>query len=225
MTPVGVVSPAEFFARLVWLDGRPLLDTIEPYRRAIFEAVLWTFDARGVPVVNLTMCGRGKKNWKTADLILAAMYRFIAWPSDKGNDCFVLANDEAQAADDLALAKKLIRANPLLEAEVIIREKELVRRDGEGVLRILPARDAVGAHGKTYIFLGFDEIHGYKNHDLFEALAPDPSRPDALIWVTSYAGIRHAPGIPLYDFMQAGKRGCPASAPLRQIGGVGAGFI
>ena len=28
-----------------------------------------------------------------------------------------------------------------------------------------------------------------------------------LIWVTSYAGIRHAPGIPLYDFMQAGKRG------------------
>jgi hypothetical protein len=28
-----------------------------------------------------------------------------------------------------------------------------------------------------------------------------------LIWITSYAGIRHAPGIPLYDFMRAGKRG------------------
>jgi hypothetical protein len=45
------------------------------------------------------------------------------------------------------------------------------------------------------------------NRDLFEALAPDPTRADALVWVTSYAGIRHAPGIPLYDFMQAGKRG------------------
>ena len=30
---------------------------------------------------------------------------------------------------------------------------------------------------------------------------------DTLIWVTSYAGIRHAPGIPLFDFMNAGKRG------------------
>jgi hypothetical protein len=28
-----------------------------------------------------------------------------------------------------------------------------------------------------------------------------------LTWITSYAGIRHAPGIPLYDFMKTGKRG------------------
>ena len=39
-------------------------------------------------------------------------------------------------------------------------------------------------------------------HDLLEALAPDPTRNDALIWITTYAGIRHAPGIPLYDLMQ-----------------------
>jgi hypothetical protein len=62
-------------------------------------------------------------------------------------------------------------------------------------------------HGKTALFIGFDEIHGYRSHDLFEALAPDPTRPDVLAWITSYAGIRHAPGIPLFDFMQAGKRG------------------
>ena len=40
-----------------------------------------------------------------------------------------------------------------------------------------------------------------------EALAPDPTRNDALIWITSYAGIRHAPGVPLFDFGPAGKRG------------------
>jgi hypothetical protein len=33
--------PLEFFAKLRWLDGRPLLDTIEEYRRAIFETVLY----------------------------------------------------------------------------------------------------------------------------------------------------------------------------------------
>lgn len=199
-------DPLAFFGQLVWLDGRPLLDTIEPYRRKIFTDVLATMD--GVrPQYNLALCGRAKKNWKTSDLILAALYRFLVWESPAGNDAFVLANDEGQASDDLDLAKKLITANPTLAAEVDILKKEIVRRDGRGHLQILPARDVAGAHGKTYLFVGFDEIHGYRSHDLFEALAPDPTRLDALTWITSYAGIRHAPGIPLYDFLLAGRRG------------------
>ena len=56
----------------------------------------------GQPQINFYLGGRAKKNWKTADLVLAAFYRFLAWPSDKGNDCFILANDEGQAADDLS---------------------------------------------------------------------------------------------------------------------------
>ena len=36
--------PLDFFAKLRWLDGRPLLDTIEPYRQAIFETVLYSLD-------------------------------------------------------------------------------------------------------------------------------------------------------------------------------------
>ena len=203
----GALHPLEFYSHLVWLDGRPLLDTIEPYRREILSDVLFTFDPGGRPTYNLALCGRAKKNWKTSDLILAAMYRFLAWPSDKGNDAFILANDEGQANDDLALAKKLIAVNPLLAQEVKVNSKEIERLDGRGALRILPARDTAGAHGKTYVFCGFDEIHAYRSHDLFEALAPDPTRPDALVWITSYAGIRHAPGIPLFDFMQSGRRG------------------
>jgi len=74
-------------------------------------------------------------------------------------------------------------------------------------MQILPAGDVVGQHGKTFLFVGYDEIHGYRSHDLFEALAPDPTRKDVLQWITSYAGIRHAPGIPLYDLLQAAKRG------------------
>jgi len=199
--------PLEFFGRLVWLDGKPLLDTIEPYRRHIFEQALYTFDRDGRPTFNMALCGRAKKNFKTCDLVLAALYRFIVWPSDQGNDCSILANDEGQAGDDLSLAKKLVGANPVLEREVTIGAKAIARKDGRGTLEILPARDAVGAHGKTKLFLGFDEIHGYRNHDLFEALAPDPTRPDVMTWITSYAGIRHAAGIPLYDFLELAKSG------------------
>jgi hypothetical protein len=167
--------PFDFFRALVWLDGRPLMTTIEPYRWDIFERVLFTFDG-DAPQFNLALCGRAKKNWKTTDLCLAALYRFLAWPSDKGNDCFILANDEAQAGDDLTLVKKLISANPILAGEVTVNAKEIVRKDGLGKLQILPARDVAGQHGKTYSFCGFDEIHAYKSHDLFEALAPDPTR-------------------------------------------------
>lgn len=199
--------PLDFFGRLVWLDGQPLLDTIESYRREIFTRALYTFDPDGRPTFNMALCGRAKKNWKTSDLVLAALYRFLVWPSVHGNDCSILANDEGQAGDDLSLAKKLIAVNPVLSREVTIGAKAIARTDGRGTLEILPARDAVGAHGKTKLFLGFDEIHGYRNHDLFEALAPDPTRLDVLTWITSYAGIRHAPGIPLYDFLQAAKAG------------------
>jgi hypothetical protein len=197
--------PFGFFERLVWLDGRPLMDTIEPYRRAIFEAVLYTFDHDGRLHFNFALCGRAKKNWKTSDLILAGLYRLLAWPVP--GDAYILANDAEQARDDLSLAKKLIAANAVLKREVSPLRNEIRRRDGRGVMAILPAGDVAGAHGKTFSFIGYDEIHAYRTHDLFEALAPDPTRLDALTWVTSYAGIRHAPGIPLYDFLMAGKRG------------------
>jgi hypothetical protein len=87
-------SPLDFFAHLHWLDGRPLLDTIEPYRRELFVEVLWTLRPDGRLKYNLVLAGRGKKNWKSADLVLAAFYRLLVWPSAAGSDVFLLANDE-----------------------------------------------------------------------------------------------------------------------------------
>ncbi len=200
-------SPLEFFSHLRWLDGRPLLDTVCPYRQKIFMDALYTFDPDGRPRYNLALCGRGKKNWKTADLSLAALYKLIAWQSPHGNDCYVLANDLDQARDDLALIKKLIDCNRLLDAEVDVKRDTIERRDGKGVLQILPAQDAVGQHGKTYLFCAFDEIHGYRNWDIFEGLAHDPTRLDSMQWITSYASIRHTPGVPLFDLVARGKRG------------------
>ena len=203
------MSPLEFFSILRWIDGRPLVDVIDPYRARIFTEALYTFDDDGRPTYNEVLVGRAKKNWKSADLVLAAFYRFLNWPSAAGNDCFLLANDEGQAADDLALIKKLITVNPALNKFVKVQTKEIILKPeyGRGSLKILPAKDVSGAHGKTYLFIGFDEIHAYRNWDLFEALAPDPTRPDALTWITSYASIYNSPGAPLYDKMLNAKRG------------------
>ena len=59
------ISPLEFFSHLRWIDERPLLDVIEPYRQRIFTETLYTFGEGGVPHYNLALTGRGKKNWKS----------------------------------------------------------------------------------------------------------------------------------------------------------------
>jgi hypothetical protein len=201
----GVPTSLQVFKRLRWIDRRPLV--IEPYRQRIFAGALDARDAQGRPRYNLALMGRAKKNWKSADLVLAALYRLLAWDSAGGNQCYILANDEGQAADDLALAVKLIRANPVLREACTIKQKEIVRKDGRGFLLILPAKDVAGTHGKTYCFAGFDEIHGYRDWNLLEAMQLDPTRLDALMWITSYASIFHKPGVPLFDLCAAGRAG------------------
>ena len=74
MIRAGAVHPLAFFARLKWLDGRPLLDTIEQYRRRDFEDALFSFDDDGRPSFDRALIGRAKKNNKTTDLCLAGLY-------------------------------------------------------------------------------------------------------------------------------------------------------
>lgn len=199
------IPPLKFFSKLKWLDGRPLSEIIEPYRQRIFQQTLYTFDTNGRPRFNLALMGRAKKNWKSADLILAALYRLLAWKSHAGNQCYILGNDLDQANDDLELGKELIAANAILSNAVEVKQRVIERRDGQGFLEILPAGDVVGTHGKTYLFCGFDEIHGYRTWDLLEAMQLDPTRPDPLQWITSYASIHHKPGVPLFDLCKLGR--------------------
>ena len=138
----------EYFSHLRWIDGTPLLDTIEPYRRDIFTRALDTFRPDGVPVVNFVVAGRAKKNSKSTDLVLAALYVLDIRQSVQGNDCYIIANGLDQAADDLDLAKKLVAINPDLSSELEVMQKEIRRRDGGGSLQILPAHDAISLHGK-----------------------------------------------------------------------------
>jgi hypothetical protein len=197
----------EFFSKLRWLDGRPLINTVEDYRRRLFTSALDSVDADGLPTFSLVLSGRGKKNNKTLDLVLSAFYKLLIPITMQGNNGFIVSNDEDQSADDLDLAKKLIAVNPGLKSDLSVFKTEIRRKDGGGVLKILPARDVVSLHGKSGNFIGFDEIHGYRNFDLFEALSPDPHRRDVLTWITSYQGIYTAPGIPIVDFFASGKAG------------------
>lgn len=205
------IEPMAFFSQLRWLDGRPLADVVEPYRRALFaKAYEYTGEVSGPGTAsrvnyNLILAGKAKKNWKSADLALWSLYKLLFWKSWNGNQIYTLCNDEDQAGDDLELGKKIIERNPALKDKLKITRNVIERRDGKGFWEILPAGDVKGAHGKTYLLCTFDEIHGYKNWDILEAMQLDPSRPDAQMWITSYASLHHRPGVPLFDLTKLGR--------------------
>ncbi len=198
------IDPLEFFSLLRWIDGRPLLAVMEPYRQKILSEALATVRPDGAPQYRRVLTGRGKKNSKTTDAVLAALYKCLVWKpaGHKLNQVYFVASDLAQAADDLDLTKLLVRRNPMLQAELTIKSNIVERKDGRGFIEILPARDAQGLHGKTYLFLVVDELHTQKTYDLLMALELDRTRPDAVQWFASYASLYRHAGVPLVDILK-----------------------
>lgn len=198
------VDPLTFLGLLTWIDGRPLLDVMPAFWQAIITEALFTFRADGSPQFNRTLWGMAKKNMKTLTLVCTGLYKLLAWTpaGAKGNQCYFVASDLGQAADDLDLCKKLIRCNPILEQEVMLKQNVVERRDGKGFLEILPAGDAQGLHGKTYLWKGHDELHTQRTYDVLEALELDRTRPDAVASFASYASLSRQAGIPLVDMLK-----------------------
>ncbi len=95
------VGVLDFLRFVNWLDGAPLLPRIEPYRTRILSDVLDTPDAGGTGLrYNLALLGRSKKNFKSCDLVLAALFACLANDSVFGNEAYVIATDEGQARDE-----------------------------------------------------------------------------------------------------------------------------
>jgi hypothetical protein len=197
-------DPDKLWENLVWIDGRPLQTVMEPYRRAILRQGLFSFRPDGPPQYRRILTGRSKKCSKSSDAVLASLYKLLLWKPEghKGNECFFVASDIGQANDNLDLTKKMIRCNPVLDGELIIKSDTIERRDGRGFLTILPAQNALGLHGKTYLFLVIGELHTQKNYEVLQALEIDRTRPDSQQWFASYASLYRHAGVPLVDLQK-----------------------
>jgi hypothetical protein len=198
------VHPLTFYGHLQWIDGAPLLDRMEPYRQKIQTDALYTSRPDGSILYKRVLTGRAKKTFKTSDAVLAALYKLLAWKAagHRGNQIYFVASDLGQANDDLDLAKKIVRCNPILEDEVMIKSNVIERKDRNGFIEILPAGDAAGLHGKTYLLLVVDELHTQKDYKMLEALELDRTRTDAMQWFASYASMYHHAGVPLVDIQK-----------------------
>ena len=171
------LSSEEFFGSLRWIDGRPLFDMIEPYRRRLFAAALDSAEA-GLLTYNLVLAGRAKKNFKSADLVLAGLFALVANDSPGGNQVYLFGNDEDQAGRRPEPGEEVRGCEShSRRASSDSPEGRSPGRTTEAFMQILPAQDIAGSHGKTYRFCGFDEIHGHRTWDLLEAMQLDPDAP------------------------------------------------
>ncbi len=131
-----------------------------PIAGAILTEALFTFEPDGRPKYNLVLAGRGQEELEVCRLdpggVLSVLR--LAEPG-AATTCSCSRPTKGRLPTILKLAKKLIAANPILAREVEVKAKVIERLDGKGELKILPAGDVGGAHGKTYLFVGFDEIH------------------------------------------------------------------
>ena len=209
-------SPLSFFSKLKWLDGKPLV--IAHYRAKIFSDFLTNVTDEGRLRWTLALLLRAKKNEKSLDGVLASLFVLLFRKCLGGTTVTTVCFDEDQAAQDLDLAKKLIKKNPFLAGALKVKQKCIERKDGDGVYEILPGRDVLGSHGGKRDLLVIDEIHTLRDYSLLEALAPDPTR-DSQTWITSYNSIFHRPGVPLFDFLKTAWEGTDPTMYFSYYGG------
>ncbi|MDN5941450.1 MAG: terminase large subunit [Nitrospira sp.] len=210
----------KFLALLFWLDGRPLLPLLPPVWIEILNEV-FTFQDDGFLRFRRVLTMMGKKNLKSLMAMVLTLYFCMVWKAhgSKGNQIYVLANDKDQASDDLTLLKKLVWCNPVLLAGLTIKGDIVERKDGQGFIQILPAGDAIGMHGKSYLLAIFDEIHGMRNYDVLTAMELDRSRPDAMQVFCTYASLHRHAGVPLVDMLKQHEAGTDPRLYVRNFTG------
>src|SRR5262249_54965450 len=162
---------------------------IPAWRQQMLSMFLdWRDDETGRLTFNRLAYLGPKKHWKTTTAMLCGLKVITTEENDpRGTQALHVANDEEQGRDGQAVPRALSRANPSTRgSRLTIQRNRIVRADGRAELLVLPAQDTRGMHGRTFRLLTVDEVHGWGDHSVFEALSEDPTRPDVQTGIFSY---------------------------------------
>lgn len=147
----------EDFARFC---GRLILDSGEPFELEGFQRELLA-DYFGGTVETLILLP--KKNGKTTLKAALALFHVITTPDA---ECVVAAASRDQASILLRQAKGFIDRWPELSARLYVKDREIIKRDKRGRIRILAA-DADTADGIIPTLAIVDELHRARSADLY----------------------------------------------------------
>ncbi len=164
---------AERFLRLE--DGRPMV--VEEFQRRML--------ADYFAGVRETLILVPKKNGKSTMLAALALYRLVT-TSDA--DIVIAAASREQALDPLLKqARGFVRRSPELAGRLRVTQREILRRDGAGKIRVLAA-DVDTADGAIPTDALVDELHRHKTPELYGLLRDGLGPRDGRMIVISTAG-------------------------------------
>lgn len=127
--------------------------------------------------------GAGKSPWAAGAGIFLARC-----DGEAAAEVYAVANDRQQARTVHDNAKIMIEQAPLLEEGCEILKDSIYWRDSRSMYMVLSS-DASTAHGKRPHGVIFDEIHGQRNRDLYEALKKSMiKRRQPLMLIITHAG-------------------------------------
>lgn len=132
--------------------------------------------------------GLPRKNGKSQLGAALAVYHLVADPYNSAPQVISAAGDRTQARFVFDEAARMIRANPFLAAECQVLRTEIRCKRTSGIYRAVSS-DAGLQQGLNPSFVVFDELHIFKNNDLYTALSMgSATRTNPLMLTISTAG-------------------------------------
>jgi phage terminase large subunit-like protein len=138
------------------------------WMKDVIREIYDPLDADGNRLINMVYIEIPRKNSKTTLLAGLAMYHLIA-DGEYGPEVVVAAADRGQSSIMQDISKQMVRQNQKLQAHTIIRQFEILSSDRKGYMKAISS-DAHTKHGLNLSFCALDELHTWKQRDLYDVL-------------------------------------------------------
>ena len=165
--------------------GQPF--TLLPFQREVIQDI-YRADEDGKRLRRTYLLGLPRKNGKSQLGAALALYHLIGDKHDSAPQVISAAGDRAQARLVFDEACRMVRMSPDLSEICTVMRNEIRCNLNKGVYKAVSA-DAGLQQGLNPSFVVFDELHVFKNSDLFDALTlGSAARRSPLTLVISTAG-------------------------------------
>jgi len=165
--------------------GQPFI--LLPFQKDVIRDI-YAEDDEGGRLRRTYVLGLPRKNGKSQLGAALALYHLIGDKHDKAPQVVSAAGDRAQARLVFDEARRMVEMSPALREVCKVFKNEIRCLHNKGVYRAVSA-DAGLQQGLNPSFVIFDELHVFKNSDLFNALTlGSAARRSPLTLVISTAG-------------------------------------
>jgi phage terminase large subunit-like protein len=173
-------------------------------REKILEPIFGTVDRYGRRKHTTALVGLPRKHKKSLNAAGFALYGgFIEAIWEPGAEVYMIASKKDQARKVFEPAKFMVERDPFLSAYAKVYKDAIYVPELGSEIRVL-ASDAPGEHGSNPSMYIIDELHAFKNMDMFEAMSSGTViRREPLGIIITTAGVKRSG--PLWDLLHQPK--------------------